>query len=150
MLSLRDTQLCLTLTEVNHDHVRHLTLMDVLTHSEVLDCVFFTFNIQLCIDQYYVPSQNIIAFLLSNLFHLLKVTAKFKCVVRVVAAVPYQGEKFCTPAGKYMIRLTLEDPTARIHAFVVDEDGVRTNSNLITFRIVGINIFLMIYYLSVN
>ncbi|KAI5382458.1 hypothetical protein KIW84_070037, partial [Lathyrus oleraceus] len=75
----------LCITKVNHDHVRHLTLMDVLTHSEV--------------------------------------TAKFKCVVRVVAAVPYQGEKFCTPAGKYMMRLTLEDPTARIHAFVVDEDG---------------------------
>ncbi|CAI8611750.1 unnamed protein product [Vicia faba] len=75
----------LRITEVNHDRVRHLTLMDVLTHSEV--------------------------------------TAKFKCVVRVVAATPYQAEKFCTPAGKYRMRLTLEDPTARIHAFVVDEDG---------------------------
>ncbi|XP_058739412.1 protection of telomeres protein 1b-like [Vicia villosa] len=75
----------LCITKVNHDRVRHLTLMDVLTHSEV--------------------------------------TAKFKCVVRVVAATPYQAEKFCTPAGKYMMRLTLEDPTARIHAFVVDEDG---------------------------
>ncbi|XP_058732412.1 protection of telomeres protein 1a-like [Vicia villosa] len=52
-----------------------------------------------------------------------EVTAKFKSVVRVVAAAPYQAEKFCSPAGKYMMRLTLEDPTARIHAYVVDEDG---------------------------
>ncbi|XP_061354650.1 protection of telomeres protein 1b [Gastrolobium bilobum] len=72
-------------TEAKHDHVRHVTLMDVLTHSEV--------------------------------------TAKFKCVVRMVAVMPCQAEKIRSPAGTYRMQLTLEDPTARIHAFVVAEDG---------------------------
>ncbi|KAH9801722.1 protection of telomeres protein 1b [Citrus sinensis] len=52
-----------------------------------------------------------------------QVTAKFKCVVRVVAALPWRSEDFCSPLGHYRIRLTLEDPTARIHAFVYAEDG---------------------------
>ncbi|KAH9763434.1 protection of telomeres protein 1b [Citrus sinensis] len=52
-----------------------------------------------------------------------QVTAKFKCVVRVVAALPWRSEDFCSPLGNYRIRLTLEDPTARIHAFVYAEDG---------------------------
>ncbi|KAK7251736.1 hypothetical protein RIF29_35191 [Crotalaria pallida] len=73
------------ITEVNYDHVPHVTLMDVLTHSEV--------------------------------------TAKFKCVVRVVAVLPCQAESLRSPDGTYRMRLTLEDPTARIHAFVLGEDG---------------------------
>ncbi|XP_027339925.1 protection of telomeres protein 1b isoform X2 [Abrus precatorius] len=73
------------ITEVNHDLATPVTLMDVLTHSEV--------------------------------------TAKFKCLVRVVAAMPCQADSLCSPAGIYRMRLTLEDPTARIHAFVVAEDG---------------------------
>ncbi|AET05602.1 putative protection of telomeres protein [Medicago truncatula] len=52
-----------------------------------------------------------------------EVTAKFTCVVRVVAAKPWQAEKLCSPTSQYMTRLTLEDPTARIHAFVIGEDG---------------------------
>ncbi|XP_037491554.1 protection of telomeres protein 1a isoform X2 [Jatropha curcas] len=52
-----------------------------------------------------------------------KVTAKFKCVVRVVAAFPWQPEDFCAHLKTYGIRLTLEDPTARIHAFLFGEDG---------------------------
>jgi len=94
-----------------------------------------TLDINPCNDQYYVPSQNTIVFLLSILVHLLKVTAKFTCVVRVVAAKPWQAEKLCSPTRKYMTRLTLEDPTARIHAFVIGEDGVRTNFIVINFRI---------------
>jgi hypothetical protein len=105
-----------------------------------------TLDINLCNDQYYVPSQNTIVFLLSILVHLLKVTAKFTCVVRVVAAKPWQAEKLCSPTRKYMTRLTLEDPTARIHAFVIGEDGVRTNFIVINFRIY---MFLIIYYSSV-
>ncbi|GMH23370.1 hypothetical protein Nepgr_025213 [Nepenthes gracilis] len=53
-----------------------------------------------------------------------KVTAKFKCVVRVVAALPWMAEDFRSPSGTYRIRLTLEDPTSRIHAFVYAEDGI--------------------------
>ncbi|XP_038687148.1 protection of telomeres protein 1b-like isoform X2 [Tripterygium wilfordii] len=52
-----------------------------------------------------------------------KVTAKFKCIVRVIAAFPWQAGDFRSPIGTYRIRLTLEDPTARIHAFVYAEDG---------------------------
>ncbi|TKY61073.1 Protection of telomeres protein 1b [Spatholobus suberectus] len=73
------------ITEVNHNHATPVTLMRVLTHSEV--------------------------------------TARFKCVVRVVAAIPCQAENLCSPAGIYRMRLTLEDSTARIHAFVIAEDG---------------------------
>ena len=56
--------------------------------------------------------------------HTLQVTAKFKCVVRVVAMVPWHAKDFCSPSGTYRMRLTLEDPTARIHSFVYAEDGV--------------------------
>ncbi|OVA01584.1 Telomeric single stranded DNA binding POT1/Cdc13 [Macleaya cordata] len=55
------------------------------------------------------------------------VTAKFKCVVRVVAMCPWQVENFRCPVGthQYRLRLTLEDPTARIHAYIYAEDGER-------------------------
>ncbi|GLU12895.1 hypothetical protein SLE2022_295520 [Rubroshorea leprosula] len=52
-----------------------------------------------------------------------EVTAKFKCVVRFVAAFPWRVEDFRSPRGTYRIRFTLEDPTARVHAFVYAEDG---------------------------
>ncbi|KAM7267069.1 hypothetical protein ACFE04_009235 [Oxalis oulophora] len=52
-----------------------------------------------------------------------EVTAKFKCVVRVLSALPWRAEDFRSPKGIYRIRLTLEDPTARIHAFIYAEDG---------------------------
>uniref|UniRef100_A0A2P2M0A1 Protection of telomeres protein 1b-like n=1 Tax=Rhizophora mucronata TaxID=61149 RepID=A0A2P2M0A1_RHIMU len=61
-----------------------LTLMDVLTYSDVL--------------------------------------SKFKCVARVVAVFPYRVQDF-SYNQIYRIRLTIEDPTARIHAFVYGEDG---------------------------
>ncbi|MED6201503.1 hypothetical protein PIB30_095650 [Stylosanthes scabra] len=56
-----------------------------------------------------------------------QVTAKFKCVVRVVSALPCQPEMVRTSSGIYRMRLTLEDATARIHAYVFAEDGVCTN-----------------------
>ncbi|GAB2282818.1 hypothetical protein Dimus_017354 [Dionaea muscipula] len=52
-----------------------------------------------------------------------EVTAKFKCVARVVEAFPMKAEDFRSPSGTYRLRLTLEDPTARIHAYVYSEDG---------------------------
>lgn len=55
-----------------------------------------------------------------------EVTAKFKCVVRVVGVYSCRAENFHeTTSGKYVMRLTLEDPTARIHAYLYDEDGVK-------------------------
>jgi hypothetical protein len=58
-----------------------------------------------------------------NVLNHSKVMNIFKCVVRVVAVQPYQAENFCSFIGKYMMRLTLEDPTTRIHAFVFNKDG---------------------------
>ncbi|WVZ25679.1 hypothetical protein V8G54_004223 [Vigna mungo] len=49
-----------------------------------------------------------------------EVTAIFKCVVRVVAAMACEDEN--PSSYKYKLRLTLEDSTARIHAHVIGED----------------------------
>lgn len=49
-------------------------------------------------------------------------TARFKCIIRVVAAFPWRAEDF-SHQGTYRIRLTIEDPTARIHALIYAEDG---------------------------
>ncbi|KAJ1390154.1 hypothetical protein SESBI_37692 [Sesbania bispinosa] len=46
------------------------------------------------------------------------------CIIEVVAASPYRVEELWSPDGSYRMRLTLKDPIARIHAFVVAEDGV--------------------------
>ncbi|KAH7297777.1 hypothetical protein KP509_25G012100 [Ceratopteris richardii] len=60
-----------------------------------------------------------------------QVTYKFRCLVRVVSIVPPVIEDFCvqkrssTRASEYIyrLRLTLEDPTSRIHAYLCDEDA---------------------------
>ncbi|XP_038894977.1 protection of telomeres protein 1b isoform X1 [Benincasa hispida] len=54
-----------------------------------------------------------------------KVTAKFKCIVRVIAIYPLQAKDFRSPEGIYRVRLCLEDPTARIHALLYAEDGYK-------------------------
>ncbi|KAI3977750.1 hypothetical protein MKX01_039813 [Papaver californicum] len=55
-----------------------------------------------------------------------EVTAKFKCVVRVVGVYSCRTENFReTTSGKYVMKLTLEDSTARINAYLYDEDGVK-------------------------
>ncbi|XP_071903411.1 protection of telomeres protein 1b-like [Coffea arabica] len=62
-----------------------------------------------------------------TLMHVLtnpEVTSKFRCVVRVVAVFPWRVEDFYSPVGAYRIRLTLEDATARIHAFLYADDAV--------------------------
>lgn len=56
--------------------------------------------------------------------YFFKVTAKFKCAVRVVDIFPWLPDDFISPDGTYRIRLTLEDPTARIHAFLFADDAV--------------------------
>ncbi|KAK1326621.1 Protection of telomeres protein 1b [Acorus calamus] len=64
------------------------------------------------------------ATLMESLTHPV-VTHKCKSIVRVIAAYPWRGEDLRSPVGgHYRIRLTLEDPTARIHAYIYGEDGV--------------------------
>ncbi|XP_012572077.1 protection of telomeres protein 1b-like isoform X2 [Cicer arietinum] len=71
-----------------------------------------------------VHADHVQHFTLMDVLTHSEVTARFNCVVRVVAAMPYQAEKLCFPAGGvYRMKLTLEDPTARIHAAVVGADG---------------------------
>ncbi|XP_030493574.2 protection of telomeres protein 1b-like [Cannabis sativa] len=53
-----------------------------------------------------------------------EVTARFLCVVRVVAMYPWQAKDFSFN-GVYRVRLTLEDATARIHAYLYGKDGTK-------------------------
>ena len=65
---------------------------------------------------------------------------KFRCMVRVMATSPSDVLDFCVPVTEsaeqppyhleqgvfvYAVRLTLEDPTARLHAFLYGQDAVR-------------------------
>ncbi|CAN6461274.1 unnamed protein product [Victoria cruziana] len=54
-----------------------------------------------------------------------KVTCKYKCIVRIIASYPWLYEDFRSPdiPHIYRIRFTLEDSTARIHAYLYGEDG---------------------------
>ncbi|GFZ09126.1 hypothetical protein Acr_20g0009340 [Actinidia rufa] len=60
---------------------------------------------------------------LMDLLTFSKDKGRFKCVVRIVAMCPWQAKDFRSPAGLYRIRVTLEDPTARIHALLCAEDA---------------------------
>eukprot|EP00850_Spirogloea_muscicola_P010050 SM000058S18480 [mRNA] locus=s58:112590:115867:+ [translate_table: standard] len=97
----------LSLTITDHENVGYMPLREVLAHPEV--------------------------------------THKFRCVVRLVDLWPRQVEHFCmlrrkssqpgngtsaTPCAVgelycYRLLLTLEDPTARVQAWLVGEDGVK-------------------------
>ncbi|XP_073144662.1 protection of telomeres protein 1b-like [Henckelia pumila] len=66
---------------------------------------------------------------LMNVLTHAEVTCKYRCVVRVVAIFPWRADDFHSPCGIYRIRLTLEDPTARIHAFLYAEDGIKFFGN---------------------
>ncbi|KAF3437156.1 hypothetical protein FNV43_RR19909 [Rhamnella rubrinervis] len=81
---------------------------------------FFSFPLTSQITE--VDHKDVPCLTLMDVLTYSKVTAKFKCVVRVVAAFPWQAENFIY-RGTYRIRLTLEDPTARIHAYLYAEDG---------------------------
>ncbi|KAG8082302.1 hypothetical protein GUJ93_ZPchr0014g47047 [Zizania palustris] len=53
-----------------------------------------------------------------------EVVHKFKTLVRVVAVYPCEASDLSDLlAGKHAVRLTLEDPTARIHAYIHRDDG---------------------------
>nr|GMC78465.1 protection of telomeres protein 1B-like isoform X1 [Ipomoea batatas] len=60
---------------------------------------------------------------LMNVLTYPEVTYKYRCVVRVVATVPCRVSDFRSPSKVYKIRLTLEDPTARIRAFLYKDDA---------------------------
>ncbi|XAR53970.1 hypothetical protein NMG60_11028933 [Bertholletia excelsa] len=47
----------------------------------------------------------------------------FKTVVRVIEIYPPEVKDFLTPAGFYRMRITMEDPTARIHALLLAKDA---------------------------
>ncbi|XP_010412550.1 PREDICTED: protection of telomeres protein 1a-like [Camelina sativa] len=53
-----------------------------------------------------------------------KVTCKYKCIVRVVAAYPWQVEDFCSVENsRHRVLLTLEDPTATLDTFLCDKEA---------------------------
>ncbi|KAM5570401.1 protection of telomeres protein 1b-like [Rosa sericea] len=54
-----------------------------------------------------------------------EVMVSYKCVVRVVSVLPCRAMDYNYPNGILRIRLTLEDPTTRIHAFLYAEDGLK-------------------------
>ncbi|XP_057468472.1 protection of telomeres protein 1a-like isoform X2 [Actinidia eriantha] len=60
---------------------------------------------------------------LMDLLTFSKDKGRFKCVVRIVAMCPWHAKDFRSPAGLYRIRVTLEDPTSRIHALLCAEDA---------------------------
>lgn len=80
--------------------------------------------------------------LLNTLALMSQVTFKFRCLVRVVSIRPSEVVDFCTPVLNkeedgttttgtaaspqfvYAVKLTLEDPTARLGAWLYAEDGV--------------------------
>ncbi|KAL3526183.1 hypothetical protein ACH5RR_014555 [Cinchona calisaya] len=47
----------------------------------------------------------------------------FKCVVRFLAVLPSEAKYFRSPSGPYRMTVTLEDPTARIHALLQNGDA---------------------------
>ncbi|KAG7583476.1 Nucleic acid-binding OB-fold [Arabidopsis suecica] len=52
-----------------------------------------------------------------------KVTCKYRCIVRVVTAYPWQVDDFCSNENRLRVLLTLEDPTATLEAFLCDKDA---------------------------
>lgn len=59
-----------------------------------------------------------------EIVNCMQVVRKYRCIVRVVALLPCKPNDFRAPNDVLRIRLTLEDPTARIHAYLYKEDGV--------------------------
>ncbi|XP_068669375.1 protection of telomeres protein 1b-like [Aristolochia californica] len=50
--------------------------------------------------------------------------SKYKCVVRFIGIIPWHLEELRSPrTGLYRMKVTLEDPTARIRAYLTDEDA---------------------------
>ncbi|KAK3144520.1 hypothetical protein QOZ80_4AG0314190 [Eleusine coracana subsp. coracana] len=62
-----------------------------------------------------------------------QVTHKFKTLVRVVAAFPCRTDDLRSLlTGNFCLRLTLEDPTARIHAYIHKDDGAKFFGGFLT------------------
>ncbi|KAL8246598.1 hypothetical protein R6Q59_007814 [Mikania micrantha] len=97
-------------------HVRYIYIICMFIYSST---VYF---LHLYAD---TDNQNVPFVALMDILTYPEVIAKFRCVVRVVSILPGHPRDFQAPCGTYRLRLTLEDPTARIHAYVYGEDGVK-------------------------
>ncbi|KAL2944538.1 Protection of telomeres protein 1b [Bienertia sinuspersici] len=75
------------------------------------------------ITDFYDEVDRVPVVTLMDILTYQQVTAKFKCIVRVVAALPWEVKDFRSPDGTYCVRLTLEDSTGRIQAYVYGDDG---------------------------
>jgi hypothetical protein len=66
-----------------------------------------------------------------------KVTCKYRCIVRVVAAYPWQVEDFCSDENRrhHQVLLTLEDSTATLEAFLCNKDAVNTPFGLFASKL---------------
>ncbi|KAJ4848372.1 hypothetical protein Tsubulata_020439 [Turnera subulata] len=97
--------------------------------SLMVGCQRCSMIVMICLHASFCPSEvdfdHVPFVTLMDVLTSSKATAKFKCVVRVVAIFPWRVEDFRSHDGTYRIRLTIEDPTARIHALIYDEDGVK-------------------------
>ncbi|WVZ61473.1 hypothetical protein U9M48_011337 [Paspalum notatum var. saurae] len=70
--------------------------------------------------------------LMASLTHE-QVTHKIKTIVRVVAAYPCRASDLSLLlVGSYCLRLTLEDPTARIHAYIHKDDAAKFFGGFLT------------------
>jgi len=65
-----------------------------------------------------------------------EVTHKLKTLVRVVAAYPCRASELRLLSTRKYIRLTLEDPTARIHAHVYKDNVVKFFGGCLTEEVV--------------
>ena len=107
-----------------------------IIHLSIFSFLSEDFHISL-LEILYAIKSNLLTFEISLL--CIQVTYKFHCVVRVVSTLPTVVQDFCVPVdsemlmtynecqGKsyvYRVRLTLEDPTARIYAYLCFEDAV--------------------------
>ncbi|KAF5473816.1 hypothetical protein F2P56_005773 [Juglans regia] len=106
--------------------------------NTVLDCIR-NFNFRVAEEEGRLPSwssppyltvvdyENVPFATLMDLLTKPEVDVTVKCIVRVVAVFPPQAKDFCRPieSGQYRMRLTLEDPTARIHATLSGDNWVK-------------------------
>ncbi|XP_041024963.1 protection of telomeres protein 1a-like isoform X3 [Juglans microcarpa x Juglans regia] len=107
--------------------------------NTVLDCIR-NFNFRVAEEEGRLPSwssppyltvvdyENVPFATLMDLLTKPEVDVTVKCIVRVVAVFPPQARDFCMPieSGQYRMRLTLEDPTARIHATLSGDNWVKS------------------------
>ncbi|MQL85474.1 hypothetical protein Taro_017984 [Colocasia esculenta] len=92
--------------------------------SELHRRPLFYFRYPSCITE--IDCRTVIDATLMDSLTSPEVMHRCKCIVRVVAAFPWRAKDlYSSVHGQYRLRLTLEDPTARVHAYISGEDGVK-------------------------